>query len=237
MKKLSFILILLITMASFGQHQNNSTLNKPYIEVTGKSEKEVVPDEIYISITLKERMERGKKVSIQQQESTLKEQLKVIHIPIENLSISNVNATILKTGWFKKDILAIANYTLKVNDASKLKSVYATFQRLKVHQAHIQKVSHSKIIALRKANRIAAMKAAKEKADYLLGAIGEQTGKPMLVNEIASNYDRPRFSNVSTSYGFSKLRSEEVSDLIIDKPVDFEKIKIVSTVYVKFEIK
>ncbi len=234
MKKAILLLILFTSTFGFSQH-HNSTLNKPYIEVTGKAEKEIVPDEIYISITLKERMVRSKKVTIQQQENDLKKQLSMIGIPVENLSIADVNATILKTGWFSKDILATANYTLKVGDASKLKKVFETFKKSKVHRSHIQKVSHSKITELKKQNRIAAIKAAKEKASYLLDAVGEKVGRPMLVNENTYHNGIGRNFNASNVYakagGFYNDKAKE------EIPVQFEKIKITSTIYVKFEIK
>jgi len=235
MKKAILLLFVLTSSIGFSQHNSNSTLNKPYIEVTGKAEKEIVPNEIYISIMLKERMVRSKKVTIQQQESDLKKQLAVIGIPVENLSISDVNATILKTGWFSKDILSTANYTLKVEDASRLKKVFETFKKSKVHQSHVKKVSHSDIINLKKQNRIAAIKAAKEKAGYLLDAVGEKVGRPMLVNENTYHHGFSRNLNTSNVYakaeGFYNDRAKDKA------PVQFEKIKIVSTIYVKFEIK
>lgn len=234
MKKLPILLLLCFSGISIAQNHTNTSLNTPFIEVTGKAEKEVVPDEIYISIILKERMERGKKVTIDKQEHNLKQQLTGIGIPVENLMVSDVNATILKTGWFKKDIMAVANYTLKVPDASKLKKVYETFEQLKVNKASIKKVSHSRIEELKKENRITAIKAAKEKADYLLSAIGEQTGKPILITE---NTFQPGFANsLNEVIVTSKYKSDNIRGYT-DKSVEFEKIKIVSNIYVKFKIK
>lgn len=236
MKKVILLLVLFTGSLGFSQNSNNSTLNKPYIEVTGKAEKEIIPDEIYISITLKERVARSKKITIQQQESDLKKQLTMIGIPIENLSIADVNATILKTGWFSKDILATANYILKVSDASKLKKVFETFKKSKVHQSRIKKVSHSKIIELKKQNRIAAIKAAKEKANYLLTAVGEKVGRPMLVTEnthyndgIGRNFNAYNVQVRAEGYYGDRAKKQT--------PIQFEKIRITSTIYVKFEIK
>lgn len=234
MKKAVLILFFLSGTFGFSQHNRNSITNKPYIEVTGTAEKEIIPDEIYISIILKERMVRSKKVTIQQQESDLKKQLTLIGIPIENLAIADVNATILKTGWFSKDILSTANYILKVKDATKLKQLFEAFKKSKVHQSHIQRVSHSKLDALRKENRVTAIKAAKDKASYLLNAVGEKVGKPMIVTENTYRGDFENTLNIrskalGTVRGFSNYGKEKSS-------VAFEKIKIVSTIYVKFEI-
>ena len=44
---------------------------KPFIEVTGTSETEISPDEIYITITLLERAENKEKLSIEKQENNL----------------------------------------------------------------------------------------------------------------------------------------------------------------------
>ncbi|MGY8910765.1 MAG: SIMPL domain-containing protein, partial [Flavobacteriales bacterium] len=60
MKNFKLIFFLLFTSAILAQ----STGQKPYIEVTGTAEIEIVPDEIYLDITLKERTEKGKKITL-----------------------------------------------------------------------------------------------------------------------------------------------------------------------------
>lgn len=69
-------------------------------------------------------------------------------------------------------------YTLKVKNAIELGRMFQELEKLEITDAFISKVNHSKIDSLRKEVRILAIKAAKDKADYLLTAIGEQTGKP-----------------------------------------------------------
>lgn len=232
MKKIIVIIILFVSVPVIAQVNNNQQA-KPYIDVTGKAEKEVTPNEIYISILLEERMQRGKKVTIQTQENQLKQTLQNIGVPLENLEVSDLNSSILKTGLWRKNNLAKAEYTLKLNGTENLKRVFESFENLKVKQARITKVEHSDIENLKRQNRIDAIKAAKEKANYLLKAIGEEVGKPMIVNEretynYANRFKRNQSSLdeiVVTGYG------------TIDKPIAFEKIKIVSSVYVKFEIK
>ena len=177
MKKNSFLLFFLFTVTLFAQTQNQ----KPYIEVTGTAEIEIVPNEIYLDISIKERTEKGKKLTIDYLENQLKSVLKKIDIPEKNLSISDVNAVLAKTGWWKEEVLSIANYSLKVNGASKLKKIFEHFKKMNISDVNITKATHSNIIEIRKKNRIKAIKIAKEKADYLLAAIGEQTGKPIII--------------------------------------------------------
>ena len=46
--------------------------NKAHIDVTGTAETEVVPDEIYVAIVIRERYEGREKISIESQEEKLK---------------------------------------------------------------------------------------------------------------------------------------------------------------------
>ena len=231
MKYIKLFALLFFCSTVFSQVKNDI---KPFIEVIGTAETEIIPDEIYLNISVKERMEKGKKLTIDILENQLKGQLKIIGIPEKNLSISDINAVLAKTGWWKEEVLSIANYTLKVNGADKLKTLFESFKKLKISDVNITKATHSSIIELRKKNRIKAIKIAKEKSDYLLSAIGEKTGKPIMINEISQN-NQQNFTlanqiNVS-GYGISKLRGFK------NEIVQFEKIKISSSIYIKFGIK
>ena len=66
MKKIFSALVLLLSF--LGQAQDNLSA-RPFIEITGTSETFVVPDEIYLQITLLERMEGKEKITIERQEN------------------------------------------------------------------------------------------------------------------------------------------------------------------------
>lgn len=235
MKHLKILLAAFFISASlFAQvHKTHQT---DYIEVTGTAEKEITPDEIHIEICIEERMEKGRKVTIEKQENELKNKLSTIGIPLKNLSVSDLNANIAKIGWWREKVLASANYDLKVNDASKLKDVFKIFDDLKIKQAHINKATHSKIEELKKQNRIDAIKAAKEKSDYLLTAIGQKTGKPIEIREVDSNYQAYAIANyVGNSYSNRKILSKE--SFVRKENIQFKKLKLSSSIYVKFRIK
>lgn len=234
MKKLTLLLAIVLFSSSLLIAQN--TTNKEFIEVTGKAEKEVVPDEIYIDIQLKERVEKGKKLSLDYLESELKRELKAIGIPQENLFIGDINAILAKTGWWKEELLSIAKYNLKVTNATKMKLLFERFKILKIRNVNIVKATHSKIKKLEKENRIAAIKNAKEKATYLLNAIDATVGIPLYVRENNVNIYQPRMSSMN-SYKVKRMASMESIDIATPKVVQFEKIKLTSSVYVKFEIK
>lgn len=233
MKKVSLIVFVLFLVTATSLGQNNQ---QNLIEVTGIAEKEIVPDEIYIDIQLKERVERGKKLTLDFLENQLKAELKAIGIPEENLFIGDINAVLAKTGWWKEEVLSVAKYNVKVTNAERMKLLFERFKKLKISNVNITKATHSKIKEFQKENRIAAIKAAKEKATYLLTAIDAKVGIPIYVRENNVNIYQPRMANMSS------LKIREMASLEDSKPVkasvvQFEKIKLSSSVFVKFEIK
>jgi len=223
---------------TFGQTNTQNADERPYIEVTGTAEKEVIPDEIYIGIIIREKYENKVKVTIEEQEEKLKNAIKALGIDLTNLYLSDANADYVKVRWQKKDVLTKKDYTLKVSTATTVGQVFQELEKLEITDASISKVSHSKLDSLRKEVKIMAIKAAKDKADYLLTAIGEQTGKPLVIkeNEIIANQ---QFVNVrgsrssETEYNFDDMKIKSLDN----SEIQFQKIKIQTSIYVKFSIK
>ena len=134
----------------------------------------------------------------------------------------------------KKELTVKNEYVLKVGDASTVSQVFEKLDELKIVEAHISRVSHSKLPELQKEVRILAIKAAKDKAEYLLSAIDEKIGKPIYVHELSSSYSDDELgytSNVVFIDGV-KVRGEAA----MNETIEFQKIILQSSIYVKFEI-
>jgi uncharacterized protein YggE len=209
----------------------------PYIEVNGVSELYIVPDQIFIGITLKEKYDNKEKVTIESQEDKLKSSLKEIGVDIANLSLTDANAYYTKVRFKTKDVMASKYYSLKVTDASKVALVFQQLDKLEIFDADVNRVDHSKIDSLRKVVRVSAIKAAKTKAEYLLSAIGEQVGKALVVNEQPEE-SRPYYRQTSTNISsYSNTRFLDDDKGSPDDNIQFQKLKIKSNIYVKFAIK
>ncbi len=236
MKTILIAISLIITTSIFGQTENEVE-EKPFIEITGRVEQEIIPDEIYLNIVIREKYVNKDKVSIEIQEEKLKTALKEIGVDFKNLYLSDANADYVKVKWRTKDVLTKKDYTLKVINAATVGQVFQQLEKIEITDANIIKVNHSKIDSLKKDVRIMAIKAAKIKADYLLLAIGEQTGKPLIIREVDNSYMDPSMLNVrggrtsATSYlvDGNKVNGED--------DIQFQKIKIQSAIYIKFSIK
>jgi uncharacterized protein len=238
MKKLKFLFLTLSYLAmsfSYSQ-QGNSVVESPYIEVTGTAEKEIIPDEIFIAITIRERVENKVKITIEDQENKLKTAVKQLGIDLSNLVLADADANYVKVKWQTKDVITQKDYVLQVGDANTVGLVFQELEKIQITDAYISKVSHSKIEELKKEVRIMAIKAAKEKADYLLEAINEKTGNAIIVRE---NDIYPTFTaNSVSNYRKEKYNVGTFSDLISESKneIQFQKIIINSSIYVKFLI-
>ena len=226
-----FIIIssfLCMTLLASGQN-SGITPEKPYIEVTGTAEKEIVPDEIYIAIVIREKYENKEKISIESQEEKLKSAIQSLEISVNELSLSDANADYVKIRWKQKDVLTKKDYILKVGNATLVGNVFQELEKLEISDAYISRVDHSQIEEFRKEVKIMAIKAAKNKADYLLTAIGEKTGKALIVRESEIN----SFTNVSANTAVGRRYDVSKSN---DDDIQFQKIKLQSSIYVKFAI-
>lgn len=207
----------------------------PAIEVVGTGEMEIVPDEIYISFTLKERFEGKNKIDIENQEKELKKRLLKLEIDMKDLQLSDATSDYIKIKRKKEDVIASKDYILKVQTTSQIARVFDVLDDIDAFDADIQRVDHSEIEKYKNEVKLIAVKAAKEKATNLLTAIGETIGKPLLIQERETYEDQPflrkqmEMANMAMDGG----RKEEAPL----PEIGFQKIKLKYTVFARFAIK
>ena len=236
---LQFIIsFLLSTITVLGQTSSNKIEEVPYIEVAGISELEVIPDEIYIGIIIRERYVNKEKITIEEQEAMLLKALKQIGLDLTNLFLSDANSNYVRIRWQKNDVLTKKEYSLKVSNATEVSQVLNELEKIEINEAFISKVNHSKIDSLKKEVRIQAIRSAKEKADYLLKEIGEETGKPIVISENKlNNYAGGIEMELKSLPGVVGSNDYQTKMKAEDTYLQFQKIKLVSNIYVKFSIK
>lgn len=238
MKRTPYLILVALAFSSLAIGQTRvETSDKPFIELSGKAEQDIVPDEIFINITLRERYVNKEKQSIEAQEEKLKSALKEINVPVNDLSLADANADYVKVRFRTKDVITRKDYLLKVASATALGQVFQQLDKIDITDAYVARVNHTRMDSLRREVRIRAIKAAKEKADYLLAAIGEQTGKPVIIREEES----PRTLIQQTPGVYQQRVSGEgklfSSDSYKEPEVQFQKIHLECSIYAKFTIK
>jgi uncharacterized protein YggE len=105
-------------------------------------------------------------------------------------------------------------------------------------QAYISKMSHSRIDSIKKEMRIKAIKAAKDKATYLLTAIDAKPGKPLLIQE--RDYGEAMPAPFSANYAGGQNQEADAyrSKVLIGEvhDVQLKMIKVQSSIFAKFQI-
>lgn len=239
MKKYSLLLIVILSyIISMGQQQTLPPEEKPNIEVTGIAELELVPDEIYITIVLREKNKNNDKWKIETQEDNLLKKLKETGFDIKNLSLSGADGDLQYQVFRKSRVITEKRLQMKVQNAGEVNKLFQILDELEIEDAGISKTSHSEIEKFRKQIKIEAMKAAKDKADYLLTAIGEQTGKPLIIRE-QNNTIYP--SNIYGNRAMNEIVIRGVGSVNgvkgFENEITFTKIKLRYEIFAKFEIK
>lgn len=231
MKKSIVFILFLASAFSLAQGNVQKTENTalPFIEVIGTASKEVVPDKIYIKILLTDKVVNNEKYTIESQEEKLKKALTSAGIDLKYLYLSDSSSEITKDKKKETGFKVIKEFSLIVKNSNEVSKVFKELYEINIKEAEISKAESSDIENIRKEVRIAAIKVAKEKAEYLLLAIGEKIDKPLEIKELDNSYLSRKMLTTSNSV----IKSSD-SD---GDNMDFEKIIVTYSYYIKYSIK
>lgn len=222
MKKLFFALLALTLAFSTLQAQTNA-YSKPIIEVTGSAELEIIPDEIYVSVTLREFMEDRKKQTIDGIEKEFRNVLNKLSIDPKQLSLENVYGNYdydYKTNK-RGEFLNAKVYIIKFNTLEKYNQLVMSLDKKGIENVTIQRTGHSKMEEYRRQVKVDALKAAKDKAEQMLQSINKKVGDIMLVRERDNNmgYYQPMLYRAKSNVAME-------ADQAGQEPIEMQKIKI-----------
>ena len=203
------------------------------ISVSGTSEMEVTPDIIYLSISLKEYLKDNnskKKVDITTLENQLFAAVQKAGLDKDNLTINDLSSYNYATEKKKNpDFLASKQYRLKVADLNKFNAILEDIDAKGIASTNIESYDYSKIESLKKDLKIKALLAAKEKAVYMVEALGDKLGNVIDIQDGGDNIIQPVYRNY--------MMKSAVADAESAPEIDFKKIKLNFTVNAVFEIK
>lgn len=237
MKK-ALILILLVAGAA---HLNAQQIANPYpktITVTGSSELEIIPDEIYVAVDLKEYEKKGQaKVNIEKIKTEFLNNARAIGIADSNVTIAAYDGNNANPWWRKKnkkeELYASITYQVKLKSSKQMDDLVNKLDDNATQNFYIMRTSHSKIAEIRKQLKIAAVRAAKEKAQYLAAAIDESIGVAVTIQEPVEYNYYPMYNKVSNQM----LRAESAQTADDTNQPEFNKIKFKYDVTVVFSLK
>ena len=201
------ILLLLVSTLLVFPLQAQET-NKRYIEVTGTSEIEIVPDKIHYIIEIREYFEEefdGKskpeeyhtKVSLSQIEQDLRKTLAEAGITQDAIRMQEIGDYWRKQG---QDFLISKKFDITLTDFRQINEIVKRIDTKGIHTMRIGELENKDILAYHQKGKIEALKAAQQKATYLVEALGKKLGDVIrIVEEGNSNIFPFAQSNVLSS--------------------------------------
>ena len=234
MRKLIFLLVFLPCL-TFAQTGQKNFIDQNYIEVTGKSEMEIVPDLIYLKIFLNEKDNKSK-LPLSEREQIMIETLKEIGIDIsKDLSIKDMSSNFKFYLLTKNDILLSKEYQLLVRDGKTASKVFVELEKIGISNVSIDRLDNSNIENFRKEIKVEAIKAAQDKAQSLACALNQNIGRAIYVQEVVQNFGNgiPGASNSIIVRGVSSA----IYGSNAQPEIDFEKIKLEYSILCRFELK
>jgi uncharacterized protein YggE len=235
-------LALVFTATAQYNEQVEHVVKQRSINVSGTAEMEVVPDEIYVQVDLREYKKGTSKIDIESIKSNFIKACIAIGISDTNISVQGYQGWDGNYWWYKKnkkknpDMMASISYWVKLSSTKKMDELVEKLDDEATQNFFIAKVAHSKVQEYKKQLKLQAVKAAKDKATYLAAAIGETVGSAITINEPGEiNYPLPMYSN-----RMMKQEANMAADAgaaAAAPNIDFKKIKYQFEVNVIFALK
>ncbi|MFD2598491.1 SIMPL domain-containing protein [Sphingobacterium corticis] len=240
MKKIIY-LIALIGIVSIGHAQNVSVDQARRVSTKGYAEKEVTPDIIYLSVSLREYYVDGntkKKVAIETLEKQLFDAALKNGVKQEDLTIQNIYSYNYETKKNKnQELLQARQYRIKVTDLSKLNSLFDEVDPRGMQSTSISEYDHSQKRQIERELKTEAVKDARTNAEVLATADGQTIGKALLIND-NSSFSWNDVMPTGRVYAMSaKFADAEMADESSNINISIRPIKLVANVDAVFELK
>ncbi len=200
------LLVLVISLCANFSLQAQT--NERYIEVTGTSEIEIVPDKIHYLIEIREYFEEefdGKskpeeyrtKVPLSEIEQELREAFANAGIPQNAIRTQEIGDYWRQQG---QDFLVSKKFDITLTDFNQINEILKRIDTKGVHTMRIGELENKDMLVYHQKGKIEALKAAQKKATYLVEALGKKLGDVIrIVEEGNSNIFPFAQSNVLSS--------------------------------------
>ncbi len=242
MKNFKSALLLLVFLGIFSSARSQTIVQQPKIKkivVTGSSEMEVDPDEIYLNFVLREYTNsRKEKVGIDDIKKEFLVACEKSGILKDNIRVEGMAGNAYNNWYLRKrkkdpDFTANITYVIKFSSSKLMDELIPRLNDEAVLNMFISKMSHSKMEAFRKEVKIKATQAAKEKAVYLAESIGEKITGALLIEEIETG---PVYPMMMKQANVMMEMSAGDGPYGGDTSLPFEKIKIRYETRAEFEL-
>ncbi len=238
MKKILTLLVLLTAVVST-QAQNSLMENSRRVSTRGYAEKEVTPDIIYLSISLKEYYQDGnskKKVSIETLEKQLFDAAMKNGVKKDDFTIQNIYSYNAETKKKNNELLQSRQYRIKVTNLNNLNTMMDEVDPKGLQSTSISGYDHSQKRQIEKELKTAAVKDARTNAEILANADGGSVGKALMIND-NSNVNWNEIMPQPRMYSMAKTANAEMDAAGEGLDLNIRPIKLTCNIDAVFELK
>ncbi|GAA4144237.1 oxidative stress defense protein [Sphingobacterium kyonggiense] len=238
MKKILTVLVL-FTAVFTAQAQNSLMENSRRVSTRGYAEREVTPDIIYLSISLKEYYQDGntrRKVSIETLEKQLFDAAMKNGVKKEDFTIQNIYSYNAETKKKNNELLQSRQYRIKVTNLNNLNKMMDEVDAKGLQSTSIAGYDHSQKRQIEKELKTAAVKDARTNADILASADGGTVGKALMIND-NSNVNWNEIMPQPRMYAMAKTANAEMDGAGTGVDLDIRPIKLTCNIDAVFELK
>ena len=225
MRTLFTSFFLLITTTIFAQQLDT----RKFIEVTGSAEMNIQPDEVKLEIVIGDNKKVGAK-KLEDVEKEFKAILTKNNIDAASIEFDRASNWYWWQYWRNRNQLNAMTVKVTLNSNTDILKLVKDLNKDWVSQIAIVDTDHKDLPRFRKEVKIEAIKAAKEKANYLLESVGEKIGSVLSVEEVPGMY-ADRMAN--QAYLQSNVSVESAANASVGNVAE---IKLRYEIKVKFEI-
>ena len=223
------MLLSLIGLHSWGQTKN--FIDQPYLETTAEVDTLVVPDRIFLGIVIRESDTKDRK-SVEELERKMETQLKTLGIDTEEQLTLSDFATNFKDYFLRKTgVQKSKAFTLLVYDALTAGKVIQALESVGIANVDFQRAEVSELASLKVMLRKKAVSKALMQAKAMLEPLDQKAGKALYISDLNTGIVYGWQTRAATmDMAMAKRESYEPIN------VDFQKVRVSSTVNVKFAI-
>ncbi len=223
------ILLLAAVLLAVGvQAQDPSEQAFPsFVEVSSRADRDVAPNQVFLSITINERESKGR-ITVEEQERDMVAALKALGIKTNlYLRVSDMSSSLLK----RNQAVTTKSYQLELNDVALVGDVYTALNEIGITTINIEKVTNTNMDTIQNELRVEAIQNARANAKLMAEALNQTIGKAFYIYTFDASISAVRNEmndGVVATFAMKRLDAPEPA------VTELRKMKVSVQVRVKF---
>ncbi len=227
----NYLFLLLLIISFTGIAQTKTFLDQPYLETNASADTLVVPDRIYLSILIRESDSKDRQ-SVEKLENEMEDALISLGIDTKKqLMLADLDSNFKNYFLKKTGVLKSKSFSLLVYDALTAGKVIQALENKKIANVNFQKAEVSNLEELKLELRRRAVKSAIAQAEIMLQPLDQKLGKALHISDHSTGIIYG-WRNRMATMEMARVQSDQYEPIA----VDFQKVKVSSSVNIKFSI-